>query len=210
MVARQTSARLWAVAVEQQIEGMNLRTVEDRLPRVSTWETRVRPDPLPIGCKEMTYRDPVPQQPVVEQTEVVDDGYGKIRAVRAMCTVISAICTLFAVVLAIHILLVLGSANGGNGFAQFIASWSGAITLGLSDLFTPGDAKMQVLLQSGPGRDSLVDHRRGADRDYRPSRFACAGAADPLQADHIAGRDFPHAPRRIRSARSRHASHRQL
>ncbi|GAA1714352.1 hypothetical protein GCM10009765_74210 [Fodinicola feengrottensis] len=97
----------------------------------------------------MTYRDPVPQQPVVEQTEVVDDGYGKIRAVRAMCTVISAICTLFAVVLAIHILLVLGSANGGNGFAQFIASWSGAITLGLSDLFTPGDAKMQVLLNQG-------------------------------------------------------------
>lgn len=88
-------------------------------------------------------------EPTVESTEVVDDGYTRIRVVRAICTLISAVCVIFAVVLAIHIFLVLGSANPDNGFAQLIASWSSAITLGLSDLFTTGDHKTQVLLNQG-------------------------------------------------------------
>jgi multisubunit Na+/H+ antiporter MnhB subunit len=88
-------------------------------------------------------------EPVVESTEVVDDGYTRIRIVRAICTLISAVCAIFAVVLVIHIFLVLASANPDNGFAQLIAGWSGAITLGLSDLFTTGDHKIQVLLNQG-------------------------------------------------------------
>jgi hypothetical protein len=97
----------------------------------------------------MTYREPLPDEPVVEQTEVVDDGYARIRAVRMVCTVISGICMIFAIVLAIHIFLVLGSANPDNGFAQFISGWAGAITLGLSNLFVTGSEKTQVLLNKG-------------------------------------------------------------
>lgn len=88
-------------------------------------------------------------EPAVEQTETMDQGYARIRVVRILCTLISGICALFAAVLAIHILLVLGSANPANGFAHLIAGWANAITLGLTDLFRPGNPKIQVLLNQG-------------------------------------------------------------
>jgi hypothetical protein len=84
-----------------------------------------------------------------ERAEVVERGSGKLRAVRIVNTLISLICGIFAAVLAIHILLVIGGANPDNGFARFITDWAGAISLGLEDLFTPADDNLRVLLNEG-------------------------------------------------------------
>src|SRR3954470_17808514 len=68
----------------------------------------------------------VDQAAVEQQEEVVDPDQRRRRTVRMVCTVINVICGVFAVVLALHIILVIGSANQGNGFAQLINDWSGA------------------------------------------------------------------------------------
>jgi hypothetical protein len=84
-----------------------------------------------------------------ERAEYVERGTGRLRAVRIVNTVISIVCGIFAAVLAIHILLVIGDANPDNAFARFITDWAGGITLGLDNLFTPADENLQVLLNEG-------------------------------------------------------------
>ncbi|MBE1579696.1 hypothetical protein ACFORH_31700 [Amycolatopsis roodepoortensis] len=79
----------------------------------------------------------------------MDPDRGRIRVVTIICTVITVVSALFAIVLALHIVFVLGEANPRNGFASFVDSWSAAVSLGLRGLFTPGDAKLQVLLNDG-------------------------------------------------------------
>jgi hypothetical protein len=59
------------------------------------------------------------------------------------------VCGIFAVVLAVHIVLVLGEANQGNGFASFIDSFSKAVSLGLRDLFVPDNPKVRTFLNDG-------------------------------------------------------------
>jgi len=96
---------------------------------------------------------PPPPEPYeydnVETEEVVERPHPRIRAVRAINAVIHLICVLFAFVLALHIILVFGEANSGNGFAQAIAQWSGAVSLGLRNLFTPDGEKLRVLFNEG-------------------------------------------------------------
>jgi hypothetical protein len=96
-------------------------------------------DPLP---------EPAVSEPVVEE-EVTDPRLRRVRAVRIVSAIINFICGLFAVVLAVHIILVLGNANPANGFASFIDSWSSAISLGLRNLFTPDSLKLRVLFNDG-------------------------------------------------------------
>lgn len=86
--------------------------------------------------------------PAVEEQTV--DSYAKrANVVRKVCTVITMICSLFALVLAVHIVLVLAEANPNNGFAAFINSFSGGVSLGLRNLFTPDSAKLRVFLNDG-------------------------------------------------------------
>lgn len=93
---------------------------------------------------------PVAEPPLVEQQEEITDPDGRRRrTVGIACTVINVICAIFAVVLALHIILVIGSANQGNGFAQLINEWSGAVSLGLRDLFTPANEGLRTLLNDG-------------------------------------------------------------
>lgn len=96
--------------------------------------------------------DPLPEpgvrEPMVEE-EVADPRMRRIRTVRTICAIINIICGVFAVVLAAHILLVLGNANPHNGFASFVDSWSSAISLGLRNLFTPDSLKLRVLFNDG-------------------------------------------------------------
>lgn len=73
----------------------------------------------------------------------------RLIAARSATTIIQVVCYLFAVVLAIHIVLEIGDANAGNGFYQFIDSWRSGITLGLSDLFVPENYKFQITLNEG-------------------------------------------------------------
>jgi len=49
-------------------------------------------------------------------------------------------------VLVAHIILTLADANASNGFASFIAGFSGGVSLGFDGLFTPDSAKVAVLL----------------------------------------------------------------
>jgi hypothetical protein len=89
------------------------------------------------------------QQPVVEQEEVGDPDHRRRRTVGIVCTVINVVCGVFAVVLALHIILVLGSANQANGFAALINDWSSAVSLGLRDLFVPANEKVRTFLNDG-------------------------------------------------------------
>jgi hypothetical protein len=66
-----------------------------------------------------------------------------------VCGLIDLICGLFAIVLAIHIVLVFGEANTGNGFAGLIDTWSAHVSLGLRGLFTPDGVALRTLLNDG-------------------------------------------------------------
>jgi hypothetical protein len=93
----------------------------------------------------MTYiNDPrEPQEEIVERTPA------RIRVVRVVNAIVHAVCWIFALVLLVHILLVFGEANPGNGFAQLIDGWSRGVSLGLRNLFTPDGAKLRTLLNDG-------------------------------------------------------------
>lgn len=94
----------------------------------------------------MSAPDPGPH---VERDEVVVEPDGRLRAARVINGVIRLVTGLFALVLAIHIVLIAANANMGNAFAQFVEGWATAVNLGLSNLFTPGNEKLAVLLNEG-------------------------------------------------------------
>lgn len=161
---------------------------------------RTRLDPYPADPADPTVRDPAasrtPMPPPVsaprpsgpyepgpyehpyEQGEYVEEGvptrdYRRIRAVNIVCTLINVITVLFAIVLAVHIVLVLGSANMANGFASFVDSWASNITLGLSGLFAPENAKLATLLNEGLA--ALLWLAIGGLLTYLIRRFALPG-----------------------------------
>ena len=73
----------------------------------------------------------------------------RIWQVRLACTIVHIICGTFAVVLLARIVLVIGDANPANGIAAFVRGWSGAVSLGFEDLFTPPSAGARALLNDG-------------------------------------------------------------
>jgi hypothetical protein len=93
--------------------------------------------------------DPVPPAPVPPEVVAQRRENSRVKTVLAVCAVIDIVCTLFAVVLAVHVFLVIGNANAANGFAQFIESFSGGVSLGLRDLFTPENLGVRTLLNDG-------------------------------------------------------------
>ncbi len=93
--------------------------------------------------------EPYEYDDVVETEEIVERPHARIRLVHAINAMIHLVCVLFAFVLAVHIILVVGDANSANGFAKAIAQWSGAVSLGLRDLFTPDGEKLRVLFNEG-------------------------------------------------------------
>jgi hypothetical protein len=104
---------------------------------------------LPPGAEPPRVEQSRMEQAQVEQQEVTDPDHRRRRTVGIVCTVINVICGLFAVVLALHIVLVIGSANQGNGFASFINEWSSAVSLGFRDLFVPDNEKVRTFLNDG-------------------------------------------------------------
>lgn len=87
-----------------------------------------------------------PREP---QEEIVERTPARIRVVRIVNALVHAVCWIFALVLILHILLVFGEANPGNGFAQLIDQWSRGVSLGLRNLFTPDGPKLRTLLNDG-------------------------------------------------------------
>jgi hypothetical protein len=103
------------------------------------------PEPPPVSAP----RTSGPYEDEIVEEGVANPDYRRIRTVSLINTIITVITATFAVVLGVHIVLVLGSANMANGFASFVDGWADGITLGLTGLFTPGNAKIATLLNEG-------------------------------------------------------------
>lgn len=115
---------------------------------------RNEPDPDRTRLDLNPATEPPPPQAEVVDEPVVEEGisdpdHRKRRVVRTVCTVVSAITGAFALVLAVHIVLVIGEANPANGFASFVDDWASAVSLGLRDLFTPANPKVATFLNDG-------------------------------------------------------------
>jgi hypothetical protein len=72
---------------------------------------------------------------------------GKVASVVA--SVVRWVGLIFAALLAIHVVFTVGSANPDNGIVSFVKSWADSLALGFSDLFTPSDEKLRVLVNYG-------------------------------------------------------------
>jgi len=111
-------------------------------------ETRRYDEPL-VGDRVVSERV-VSDQVVDPRADALDDQIDadarRVRTVRVVCTIITAVCGLFALILGAHIVLVLANANPANGFASLVDDLSSAVSLGLRDLFTPDNEKARVLL----------------------------------------------------------------
>jgi hypothetical protein len=128
-----------------------------------------RPEPPPVSAP----RAAGPYEDEVVEEGVSNPDYRRIRAVNVVCTIINVITALFAIVLAVHIVLVLGSANMANGFASFVESWASNIRLGLNGLFTPDSAKLATFLNEGLA--AVLWLAIGALLTYLIRRFALPG-----------------------------------
>lgn len=69
--------------------------------------------------------------------------------VNLLAGIVRWVGVLFAVVLVLHVILVIGEANPQNGITQFVASFADTVSIGFKDLFTPDDVKLQILLNYG-------------------------------------------------------------
>lgn len=64
-------------------------------------------------------------------------------------SVIKILCTIFAAILVIHIVLTVASANPQNGITTFFANAADSLTLGIGDLFLPASESLKVILNYG-------------------------------------------------------------
>jgi hypothetical protein len=72
---------------------------------------------------------------------------GRIASIVA--SIVRWVGLIFAALLVIHVIFTVGSANPDNGIVSFVKSWADSLALGFSDLFTPSDAKLRVLVNYG-------------------------------------------------------------
>jgi hypothetical protein len=56
---------------------------------------------------------------------------------------------IFALVLVVHVILVIGEANPQNSITTFVKGWADFVALGFQDLFSPQDPKVRVLVNYG-------------------------------------------------------------
>ncbi|MBB4687674.1 hypothetical protein [Amycolatopsis jiangsuensis] len=66
-----------------------------------------------------------------------------------VASVVRWVGLVFAAILVLHVIFVIGSANPGNGIVSFVRSWADGLSLGFRDLFTPSDEKLRVLVNYG-------------------------------------------------------------
>ncbi|OZM73454.1 hypothetical protein CFN78_10910 [Amycolatopsis antarctica] len=56
---------------------------------------------------------------------------------------------IFALILVMHVIFVVGDANPENGIVTFARDWSETLSVGFKDLFAPADPKLSVLVNYG-------------------------------------------------------------
>ena len=113
-----------------------------------------------------------PDEEVVSE-RVEDSRAKRMRGIRVACSAVSFVVGLFAIVLVAQIVLTLAEANPANGFASFVADFSGAVSLGFDGLFTPGSPKLAVLLDYGLA--AIVWLLIGAGINFLIRRFGTPG-----------------------------------
>jgi len=69
--------------------------------------------------------------------------------VGVLATVARWIGLVFALILAVHVLLAMGDANPDNGITRFFATTADWVVLAFKNLFTPENAKLRVLVNYG-------------------------------------------------------------
>ncbi|RZQ65484.1 hypothetical protein EWH70_05850 [Amycolatopsis suaedae] len=74
----------------------------------------------------------------------------RLRVAGVVANVVRWIGLVFAAVLVLHVIFVVGGANSANSIVRFIRSWAETLSLGFTDLFViQDDAKLQVLVNYG-------------------------------------------------------------
>jgi hypothetical protein len=132
------------------------------------------PDSDPERTRALPGQDPAYQRGEEVVHEQVEDPQAKrLRTVRMVCSAITFVCALFAVVLVTQIILVLAEANPRNGFASFVDGFSSAVSLGFDGLFTPSSAKAAVLFNYGAA--AIVWLLISAALTYLIRKFALPG-----------------------------------
>jgi hypothetical protein len=71
------------------------------------------------------------------------------QALSFLASLVRWVGLLFAAVLVLHVIFVIGSANQSNGIVSFVRGWADGLSLGFKDLFTPSDEKLRVLVNYG-------------------------------------------------------------
>jgi hypothetical protein len=71
------------------------------------------------------------------------------RVASVVAAIVRWVGLIFAALLVIHVIFTVGSANPDNGIVSFVRSWADGLALGFSDLFTPSDEKLRVLVNYG-------------------------------------------------------------
>lgn len=79
----------------------------------------------------------------------VDWAKAKDQIVGLLAGVVRWLGVIFAVILVLEVIFVIGEANEDNGIATFVRNWSEGLAVGFENLFTPDDAKLQVLVNYG-------------------------------------------------------------
>lgn len=74
---------------------------------------------------------------------------GKDRVVGLLAGTVRWLGLLFASVLVLHVVFVVGEANVDNGIVSWASDWSDGLALGFHDLFQPSDPKLLVLVNYG-------------------------------------------------------------
>jgi hypothetical protein len=56
---------------------------------------------------------------------------------------------IFAAILVLYVIFVIGQANAANGIVSSVTGWAEFLSLGFKDLFQPSDPKLSVLVNYG-------------------------------------------------------------
>jgi hypothetical protein len=149
---------------------------EPRRGSPATRDTKLMANLDPYPNAERGRVEPTPAgrpSPLAESRDRQQRRWDRTRTVWISCTIVKAVCGLFAVILVAHIIMVMGEANPANGVASFVRGFSGAVSLGFDGLFTPASAKAQALLNDGSA--AIVWLALGAVVTALIRRFALPG-----------------------------------
>ncbi|MFE0021767.1 hypothetical protein [Amycolatopsis sp. NPDC059021] len=79
----------------------------------------------------------------------VDWRKARERTASILASVVRWLGLIFAALLVLHVIFVVGEANPMNGIVSFTRGWADSLSLGFKDLFEPSDAKLRVLVNYG-------------------------------------------------------------